>query len=88
MISFLRRPGRRVVITRRIAESAEIADMAIVQLSILHAKRDKDVPGRVAKNCGPGKTRAHERITLLSVKTRLDVFVSFRHALRVRPIPL
>ena len=51
-----------------------------------NGQRDKDISGCGAENWRSGKTRAQERITLLSVKTRLDVFVSFRHALRVRPI--
>ena len=61
MISFLRRPGRRVVITRRIAESAEIADMALVQLSILQTpigtKMCQDVSRKIVDQGKLARTR-------------------------------
>ena len=51
------------------------------------ARHDKDVSGHGQNIVGQGSS-GRERITWMSVKTQLDVFVSFRHALRVRPIPL
>ncbi len=62
--------------------------MAVVRLLILHGKiwtkMFQDVWRKID---GQENSRAIEDYLAVG-KTRLDVFVSFRHALRVRSIPL